>query len=446
MNAPLKLQKKATLFPVSGPKAPLDEDLISRIADKMVGWSIVGPGLIPAGYTYLGQMIAHDIVPNTNLRDSRDVQPFLNLESVYGTKKYRKEKKIIDEDGKFLLGSAVNCPARQENDMYRDNDGNAIIPEIRNDENIIISQLHVLWQRLHNKIIDDFLNEYPGDACFKLARTLVILLYQRVIIDDFLRQLLPEHIYNIYCVDKKHFLYENVSEFTHIPLEFSHAAFRFGHTMIQPRYKLNSNPSIAIEDLFLSGRRLDADMLIDWTKFFRVNGSVKNHSNLIDLRVAGGMRQAPFGHLVKNIVRLNLSASQHLPTGENIVSWMKKNKNELYSKLRLSEYPSGMLSLVGSDLDEFKETLLPNKFPLWLFLLHESHRAPDILGSKLGYIGGCIVAEVMMMSIRQARPSTLQTPEKISHQLGHRLTRFYKRLTNYNKPVLMADIIHYINN
>ena len=57
---------------------------------------------IPAGYTYLGQFISHDIVPKTNPRArGRTVSPALNLDSVYGNLSSDELARYFDDEGCF---------------------------------------------------------------------------------------------------------------------------------------------------------------------------------------------------------------------------------------------------------------------------------------------------------------------------------------------------------
>jgi hypothetical protein len=64
-----------------------------------------GKGVFPAGYTYLGQLITHDIVKSTSNQDSRTVTPWLNLDSIYPSLKSERINDFLDDAGRFKLGS-----------------------------------------------------------------------------------------------------------------------------------------------------------------------------------------------------------------------------------------------------------------------------------------------------------------------------------------------------
>lgn len=126
----------------------LTEQQLTTLAHAMTESSHVSR-FIDVGYTYLGQFIAHDIVPQTNPIPgrSRDVLPYLNMDSVYGVGS--QTAALLDERGSFPIRRLT--PQGPE-DLPRV-DGVPNIPELRNDDNVIVSQLHLFWQRLHNVIL-----------------------------------------------------------------------------------------------------------------------------------------------------------------------------------------------------------------------------------------------------------------------------------------------------
>lgn len=128
---------------------------------------------IPAGYTYLGQFIAHELTfdPNT-IRNSRHQEssnlstPLFDLESIYGrgpiqNQEYFDQSKfagrthfyIVNEDS---IAGHPDFPRTKR----KTQDAAIHLPLIgdkRNDDNLIVSQLHIAIQRFHNKVIEDLL-------------------------------------------------------------------------------------------------------------------------------------------------------------------------------------------------------------------------------------------------------------------------------------------------
>ena len=114
---------------------------------------------IPAGYTYLCQFIAHDIIADSHFHiGGRQTSALLNLDSMYGNDGSGDPIRSIEaqyfdsESGRFLT---------QTHDVHRVPPGTienapwatAWMPEQRNDENAIVLQLHSLFQSLHNAFI-----------------------------------------------------------------------------------------------------------------------------------------------------------------------------------------------------------------------------------------------------------------------------------------------------
>lgn len=133
---------------------------------------------LPQGYTYLSQMIVHDIVKQTTVLpgDRRNVRRKLQLDSVYVGR--------VANDGKYIL-------LGKDGDLFRDPDSaEAVIPEPRNDENTIVSQMHALWNRIHNSLL---LNDIAGN--FSEAKNQTIALFQLVVVTDFMRRLLLKDVY-----------------------------------------------------------------------------------------------------------------------------------------------------------------------------------------------------------------------------------------------------------
>jgi hypothetical protein len=149
--------------------------------------------------------------------------------------------------------TALNKPTPSRDlPRYRDPENagtpaRALIGDKRNDENVIVSQLHGAFLQLHNRLVDEL---KPAGATFEDVQRLVRWHYQYVVLNDFLPricgktlidEMLPHRLVSDTAFNKKpklqHFHWRN-SPF--MPLEFSVAAYRFGHSMVRPIYRLNT--------------------------------------------------------------------------------------------------------------------------------------------------------------------------------------------------------------
>src|SRR5262245_54285352 len=114
------------------------------------------PHHIDAGYTYFGQFIAHEIVAERH--GGRTVTGRMELDSVYGddVKPAPRTKEVLFEIKPSIEGGPDDLP--------RDAQGVAQIPEQRNDDNVIVAQFHLFWRRFHNYVIQNGCVKDPEDA------------------------------------------------------------------------------------------------------------------------------------------------------------------------------------------------------------------------------------------------------------------------------------------
>ncbi|BBD69607.1 hypothetical protein NIES4072_30580 [Nostoc commune NIES-4072] len=219
---------------------------------------------IDAGYTYFGQFIDHDITfdPASSLQQRNDVNalvdfrtPALDLDSVYGSGPDDQPYMYTGNGRKFQLGrdlfeglggKAIGKDLPRHS--WTDDDGEhhrALIGDKRNDENVIVSQLHGIFLQFHNRLADDHSN-----WSFAEIQRHVRWHYQYVVLHDFLpkitcsdvyKNILPHLSNNGSIFDyppRLHFYKPHNDAF--MPVEFAVAAYRFGHSMVRPIYRLNT--------------------------------------------------------------------------------------------------------------------------------------------------------------------------------------------------------------
>jgi Animal haem peroxidase len=219
---------------------------------------------IDAGYTYLGQFIDHDITfdPASSLQKRNDVDalvdfrtPALDLDSLYGSGPDDQPYLYTGNGRKFQLGrdllEGINGkPIGKDLPRHRwdDEDGTtynrALIGDKRNDENVIVSQLHSIFLQFHNRLADD-----NPSWDFATIQRQVRWHYQYVVLHDFLLQITNSEVYrsvlphiatgsSIHEHPPRLLFYKAKNE-AFMPIEFAAAAYRFGHSMVRPIYRLN---------------------------------------------------------------------------------------------------------------------------------------------------------------------------------------------------------------
>jgi len=125
-------------------------------------------------------------------------------------------------------------------DLSRNSQNTALIGDPRNDENLIISQLQVLFLRFHNVMVDAIRQKHPGKSqnlVFTEAQEMVRWHYQWIVLHEFLKLLCTaEVVDDILTKGRKFYGWHNQP---YIPVEFSVAAYRYGHRQVRPSYRAN---------------------------------------------------------------------------------------------------------------------------------------------------------------------------------------------------------------
>jgi hypothetical protein len=436
---------------------------------------------IPAGYTYLGQFIDHDITfdPASSLQGKNDPDalidfrtPALDLDNLYG-RGPADQPYMYEADGiHFAFGRDLTRngkPSRKQKDLLRsDKTDRALIGDKRNDENVIVSQLQGVFLRFHNFIADELLNQDSTTQFEEIQRT-VRWHYQWIVLHDFLprivglemvQSVLP-HLKNGTSIyqDKPQLHFFSWKNLPFIPVEFSVAAYRFGHSMVRPIYRLNTELGsgasqdeidrgvagrqfifAAVQDQGLNGfRKFPDTWAIDWNLFFETRGKLDDPKNRGPERVQpaykidsslvnplaflpefsaagqGGLQPDSDGHptpqpgAISNLAHRNLlrGLSMGLPSGQTVARHMG-----------LEPIPDAELKVGKANADgikgnpsitDFGKKSFKKNAPLWFYILAEAQHqwlveaskkntddAKNMVHTCLGPVGGRIVAEVLI--------------------------------------------------
>ncbi len=317
----------------------------------------------------------------------------------------------------------------------------ALIGDPRNDENVIVSQLQATMIRFHNAMAD--LN--PGAPLDKIQR-LVRWHYQWVMLHDFLPTIVGQemvlsilpHLKNktSILIDKPQLRFYKFKKKPFIPVEFSVAAYRFGHSMVRPIYRLNTTLGVdpapdpakdpkadpvngririfdpAGDNNSLTGfREFPSTWAIDWSLFFDFGNNPPvqgvhriQHAYKIDTSIvtALGALPPPVGNptAIASLAGLNLlrGLRMGLPSGQSVARAMGEAvipDEKLKVGKATSEDPAVFASIIDIPNfgDEFKE-----KAPLWFYILAEAQQSfvDDNTPLRLGPVGGRIVAETFI--------------------------------------------------
>lgn len=260
----------APLFGTSATR-PGDDDLLllRRLAGSMYGQS--ADGGIPAGYTYLGQFVAHEICKSAYV-DQMDDEAVneatfrLDLASLYDSNPRSGSKLEIGETS--LTGAPF--------DIKRTPQGTPQIGNERNDANAALSQMHCAIARFHNAL--------AGCGMFKSfddIRCQVILCLQAVVLNDWLPRLTSAALVRDILDGRRH---SPRGRIRLCPAEVSLAAFRIGHSMVRRDYLgwndvVGSGASLSgmVRTTHLGGGLINGKLPwnwpLDWRKLFEFDGN-----------------------------------------------------------------------------------------------------------------------------------------------------------------------------
>jgi Animal haem peroxidase len=463
---------------------------------------------IDAGYTYLGQFIDHDITfdPASSLQKRNDVDalvdfrtPRLDLDNLYGGGPDDQPYMYDSQGRKFQLGRPLHegpygkiigydLPRHSWSEGGKEFH-RALIGDKRNDENVIVSQLHSVFLQFHNRLADD-----RPKLEFAEIQRLVRWHYQYVVLHDFLYKIARADVIESVLPHLK----DNLSIYEHpprllfykpkndafMPIEFSTAAYRFGHSMVRPIYRLNTkltggnNPDLTKppeKERGIDGRQFifaglkerglngfDAfpqEWGIDWNLFFDLTGdkesrvtqnrtqpAYKIDTSLVNplaflpefsevnaqqpqppLTSVEQLQPPPRRNELPNLALRNLlrGMSMGLPSGQDVARAMGREPlmgDQLRVGKATNQEEFDKLPTLREVNSEFE-----GKAPLWYYILAEAQYEWRVHGGnsntpvKLGAVGSRIVVETFVGLLLNDGHSVLRQAPAWKPEIGKKM-------------------------
>ena len=410
-------------------------------------------GDVAAGMTFFGQFIDHDVTLDATSSIGRRIDPrtirnvrtpALDLDCVYGDGPEATPHLYgnhDDETENFILYGTADNPL----DLARNCKGTALIGDPRNDENVIVSQIQGLFITMHNLLMTAFTEDPalcahalagvrsravmegldPKAMAFEAARRTLRRHYHWIVLNDFLPSFVDADVLKKVIHTIRHGgLPKPWNDHSPVmPIEFSGAAFRFGHATVQSTYTLNDGQGKdqGLFDLPGFGPR-DAKTDIEWIRMLDLPGQGKfDVARPIGRKLAAAIFDLPFvrGGLEIDGEQLGVAEAKKLP-----------QRNVFRDRFAL-ELPSGqqMARLMGVEELAAPPELRKKgvtKTPLWYYCLHEAEGC----GGKLGPVGGGIVATTLVRLLALDPESVFWEPDfqpwtelgasaKGAYSLGH---------------------------
>lgn len=404
---------------------------------------------IPAIYTYFGQFVDHDITrikersatPNApdaiegefspipigaaKTRFTNTRRAIFDLDSVYGDGPSFSGEPSTEAQSRGMYNGAklktstvtpagtlpnLPIPVRREDLLREPATPLAIIGDERNDENLIVGQLHLAFILFHNEIIERLEIEQPSLSqrqLFEEAARLVRLHYQWLIVNDFLIKICGADTVSAVVADKASIYTARQAAIggplAFVPLEFTVAAYRFGHSMVRASYDWNSNFNTAnnnagFDEFFrftggggmLGLPTFPHNWIADWSQMAEASSAKSaGFARLIDIFLAPPLlsMRNEVGPLMKHLAKRNLRRGYllSLPHGQAVATAFA------LPALSASEIEGG---LTGQVLTAFRGAGFSSRTPLWFYILQEAKQITA--GQRLGPLGARLVAETVV--------------------------------------------------
>ncbi len=424
------------LFPAMEPRQPTGLDLAEQMGaaggpmDAGTDDSAHESQHLPAGFTFLSQFLDHDLDfdPTSSTERQADPSavsnfrtPSFDLDNVYGVGPVASPwlydtTASGDESGAKLIVNGT--------DLARSAQGTALIGDPRNDENMILSQLELAFMKCHNAIVDGLIagtfkdvfglpatsnedTEGGENTVFLAAQQLLRWHYQWMVLHEFLPVICGKNIVEDVLENGPKFFHPGKVNEPFIPVEFSVAAYRFGHATIRSQYKVNDTYTLSLfptdpaapktPRTDLRGGPVDPGFAVKWANFFDrdpANPAQRAcrmepllNSLLIDL--PNGVIPANVPAPLRSLATRNLARSESLevPGGQEVARAMGTANVLGAAQLRSVAQHAGGKTIPMTD-DQLKSCYL------WYYLLAEAYHQHK--GNRLGDTGARIVAEVFI--------------------------------------------------
>lgn len=429
---------------------------LAAIGDKNGPMKSTGPAKkttsVPVGHIFFGQFIDHDITLDLNSSFARLDRPeatinfrtpTLDLDNIYGAGPDGSPYLYYNVTGggpgsefngvKILTGAdAPGATPLQQQDLARSAHNRAIIGDPRNDENRIISQLQLAMIRFHNRVAETLHTKgVPDGTLFAETRRVVTWHYHWVVLNDYLRLIVGSPlIADILGNGRKIYQPENYpfgpddGNDPFIPVEFSVAAFRYGHSMIPQRIQIQAGkPALEVFGATLGlgfSPLTDAKAVVEWPQLLDLGDPTVDRADKLDTKMAADLLDLPFVKAgdVKSLAVRNLLRGEafRLPSGEHVAQACGRPAAEI-AKVTTAAKALGAAATPPA--------ALAGGTPLWLYVLVEAaeigrETSPGSFekGEGLGPVGGRIVAETLIGLLELDNASYLGSNRSWSPALG----------------------------
>lgn len=322
-----------------------------------------------------------------------------------GTLTEADARAIFDEDGTMPLDVLRRIP---------------MIGDGRNEENLIVAQTHLSFLRYHNAVVDALRADggpTDDDELFAAARQQVTWTYQWLVINLFLKTVCDPAVVDAVVANKASVYQaffdahkDSVPEGARpMPLEFSVACYRYGHSMVRGDYDYNlsfgrepdgsGNRRAMFDQIFqftagggmMGLPTLPDNWIIEWDRFTGAAPLPNRVARKIDTRMALPLKSMRNDMPGMSGIMAHLSARNlrrgyvfNLPCAQDLIAAL----GDMGDPMPADQVASGPTG------DALRAGGFDTKTPLWFYTLKEAEVQHD--GAHLGTLGSRIISETIV--------------------------------------------------
>lgn len=440
----------------------------------------------PAAYTYLGQFLAHELTvfspadPDASLRADGIIDSAIDLKTIF-LRPFgfpRELPKHVEEVEGLPLGetipdSGTKFPGGGLDDLPRMPDGSALVFDRRNDQNLAVSQTEVAVTRFAQAVRRILQQAGQSDDILHVLRH-----FQSVVLQDYLPRIVDAETWRDVMRHGRVVVAPSGGSPSpdpfFVPIEFSAAVFRFGHTMVRDNYApwntvdpLHTVPSALAGDLlgftFAGGALTEGQLLQSWTADWRHLLGLRKVKPIMARAIGTGLSTDLFC-LPKDLYQPSLFDRPCLGTNPAAINLARRTliaggllglptgqacAREVDKKLKQAGSPCRIPILKRRDLDIpdnpaataiMREGKVRARFvdqtPLWVYTLREAAILGD--GNRLGPLGGRILAETLSAAVEASGTGMIVNGIRQPFTPDPRFGGRHKRKFDYRDLVRLA--------
>jgi len=367
-------------------------------------------------------------VNGTNPREHPNtISSYMDSTNIYGSTLQRNiELRVLDGSGKLKTSLSENkeiiMPKNEKslpNDSLPGQDVTKmfIAGDIRSNENVLLTSIHTIFVREHNRICDLLVQndtDLQGreDVIFQKARRIVNAIVQKITYEEYLPSIFGSNMFETYSKYDK-----NID--AGVTTEFSTVGYRLGHSMLSSTIQVgedSNNKTLELKDAFFKPEYITTHGIDDL-----LVGATKTFMKKIDHQIIDDVRNFLFGpptssHLL-DLATLNIQRGRdHGIPGYNAVRKAYGLSEKTFSQI------SSNTGLVAK-LQNLYDT--PNDIDPWVGALCEDH----LPGSETGEL----ILKILEDQFRRVRNG-----DRFWYQNDPAFTTFEKTIF---KSVTLASVL-----